>query len=496
MINIVVVDDEQYICNIIAEALDEFKDCKITKFNEPEHAIKFIENNSIDLVLTDLVMGNHSGEKILEMTLINHPDTVVILMTGYPTVRTAISVLRKGGYDYLLKPFKLEDLKATIRRGLEHQRIKRENVELRAQIELMKVNDALARGIKLQPLINLIVDSAVRVVPAQSASILLRDKKSGGFDLQHQSQIEVDKEISAFLRGSYLENGINPKDKQPYLVNDEIQPNGRLLKRSMIAFPLISRGEIIGILNLVCIDHFSHLSTGQLRLISLLAASAAAAVESNFQERNLKKSYMLTIKALANAIEARDVCTAGHTDRVFRIAITIARRMGWGASQMAKLKSGCILHDIGKIGVPDAILNKPGQLDEEEMKVMKMHPELGVKILSGIPFMEPALPYIIAHHEKYDGTGYPYGLRGENIPIEGRLLSVVDTFDAIMSDRPYRPGGGVEKALNELIRFKGTQFDPDIVDVFISAYNAGSISRAIVYGNGKNGQKRMVLNPV
>jgi putative nucleotidyltransferase with HDIG domain len=494
MTNIIIIDDEQYICNIIREALEDFSDSEVKKFTDPEAASKYIENNSVDLVLTDLVMGGFSGEKIIETTIRNHPDAVVILMTGYPTVKTAISVLRKGGYDYLIKPFKLEDLKATIRRGLEHQRIKRENVELRSQIELMKVNDALARGIKLQPLMSLIVDSAIRVLPAAGASILLRDRKTGGYDLQHQSLREPDPAAAAFLQGSYIDSGVEIAENRPYLINETFAFNEQTFKRSLIATPLVSKGEIIGILNLIYVDPFNHISPGQMRLISLLAQSAASAVESNYQDRNLKKSYLMTMKALANAIEARDRYTAGHTDRVFRIAVTLARYLGWSPTQMANLKTGCILHDIGKIGVPDAILNKPGRLSDAEMEIMKKHPELGVKILANIPFMESALPYIIAHHERFDGTGYPYRLKGKEIPIEGRLLAIADTYDAIMSDRPYRAAGDAEKALEEIAQNKGIQFDPELVDVFIKAFRAGSVTRATDYG--KNKQKAMVLSPV
>ncbi len=494
MTSIVVVDDEQYICNIIKETLGEFTDCQVTVFTEPEVASKYIAGNSVDLVLTDLVMGNYSGENILEMTLKNHPDSVVVLMTGYPTVRTAISVLRRGGYDYLVKPFKLDNLKATIRRGLEHQRLRRENVELRSQIELMEVNDALARGIRLQPLMSMILDSAIRVLPARGASVLLRDRRSGEFALQHQAGPTLDSRATSFLRGSYLESGVDFKDKQPHLVNEEYSFDEGQFKRSLIAVPLVSRGEIVGALNLIYMDRFSYISPGQIRLTTLLALSAASAVESNHQDRNLKRSYVMTIKALANAIEARDNYTAGHTDRVFRMAITLARRLNWSPTKMAHLKTGCILHDIGKIGVPDCILNKPERLNDAEMETMRKHPELGVKILTGIPFMEPALPYIISHHEKYDGSGYPFGLKGDDIPIEGRLLAVVDTFDAILSDRPYRSGGNARAALEELTKYKGIQFDPRIVDLFVEVFNSGSITRVMNYG--KKARKEMTLSSV
>ena len=131
---------------------------------------------------------------------------------------------------------------------------------------------------------------------------------------------------------------------------------------------------------------------------------------------------------------------------------------------------GGILHDVGKISVPDHVLNKPGPLTTEEFAIMKKHPETGKKMLEGIEFLRPALPYVLYHHEQFDGSGYPYGLKAEEIPFEGRLLAVADTFDAIISDRPYRKGASFEKAIDELEKFSGRQFDPQVVGAFMSVW--------------------------
>lgn len=480
--NIVVVDDEKYVCNVIKEALHEFGNFRVHKFTDPAKAIRFISENAIDLVLTDLVMGEHSGVQVLETGLQNHPDAVVILMTGYPTVKTAISVLKKGGYDYLVKPFKLDDLKSTIQRGLEHQRVKRENVELRSQLELMKISDAYKKGEKLYPLLSQIVDAMVREISAEAASLILLDRKSRKYRLRHLSGSNLDGSTEQFLRGDGPQGALSLDKDKAHVFNEEIKLEGKTYKRSYVVDPLISRGENIGYLNLARVDRFDYISAGQRNLISLLASTAASAVESNYMDKNLRKSYLLTIKALANAVEARDIYTAGHTGRVYRIAKATARKLGWHNDRMMELRNGCILHDIGKIGVPDAILNKPGRLTDDERKMMQKHPELGARILQGIPFLEPAIPYVLSHHEKYDGTGYPRGLAGENIPIEGRLLAVVDTFDAIMSDRPYRPSANAQRAIDELIIFKGEQFDPVFVDAFVEAYHEGRINCQGIYG--------------
>ncbi len=492
--HIVVIDDEKYICNIIAEALSEFDDYRLQKFSNPVDAMDYISANSVDLVLTDLVMGDYSGVQILEHVLKFHSDAVVILMTGYPTVKTAISVLKKGGYDYLIKPFKLEDLKSTIKRGLDNQQIKRENVELRSQLELMTVADEISRGVKMPQLLNLIVNTAVRVLPGSSATILLKAKKSGHFRLKCMAGSSKNKYIDKFLRGEDNKRQKESDFKQLWSLDEEIKEDGIELKRSYISYPLISRDEIIGMMNLVYSNPFSYISPGQKRMISLLVSYAANAVESNFLDKNLRNSYFQTIKTLANAVEARDRYTAGHTDRVYRLARIIAGEMGWSTSKLAELRTGCILHDIGKIGVPDSVLNKPDRLTDFERNIMMKHPELGVKILHGIPFLKPAMPYIIAHHEMYDGSGYPRGLKGEDIPIEGRLLAVVDTYDAITSDRPYRDRRDPQVALDELKKFRGTQFDPEIVDIFLKAFDDGLIKQEVI-SSGQSSLKMKMLMP-
>jgi HD-GYP domain-containing protein (c-di-GMP phosphodiesterase class II) len=196
----------------------------------------------------------------------------------------------------------------------------------------------------------------------------------------------------------------------------------------------------------------------------------------------VQSSYLQAIRGLANAIEARDKCTAGHTDRVSKLAGLVARHLGWNESQIHDLVMGCSLHDIGKIGVPDSILNKADKLTEEERRLMNSHPKMGLKIIQGIDLFKPAIPYITAHHERYDGTGYPRGLKGEEIPIEGRLLAVVDAFDAIMANRPYRKGAGLKAAASELVTYKGIQFDPKIVDTFLEMLTEEQIDFRQMYG--------------
>jgi response regulator RpfG family c-di-GMP phosphodiesterase len=182
----------------------------------------------------------------------------------------------------------------------------------------------------------------------------------------------------------------------------------------------------------------------------------------------LQTSYETTLEALAAALDTRDTETQGHSVRVSEYTVVIARRMGVEEPELTEIRRGALLHDVGKIGIPDAVLRKPGKLTAEEWREMKLHPEIGGRILSGIKFLEKSLPVVMAHQERFDGSGYPRGLKGEEIPLGARIFAVVDTLDAMTSDRPYRKALGYEEARDEIVRNSGIQFDPKVVEVFLS----------------------------
>jgi response regulator RpfG family c-di-GMP phosphodiesterase len=193
---------------------------------------------------------------------------------------------------------------------------------------------------------------------------------------------------------------------------------------------------------------------------------AERTVELDKALEEIENSYRSTLKALVQALETRDFETHGHSERVVTFSLRLGYELGLEKGAMRDLELGALLHDIGKIGVPDAVLRKPAKLNEEEWEKMKLHPLHGQKILRNIPFLEGAARIVAQHHEKWDGTGYPYSMRGEDIDVGARIFAVVDAFDAMVSDRVYRKGRPYEDALEELERCAGTQFDPLIVEAF------------------------------
>jgi len=183
--------------------------------------------------------------------------------------------------------------------------------------------------------------------------------------------------------------------------------------------------------------------------------------------RVMKKAHLDSVKVLAEAIDAKDPYTRGHSDRVRRMSLRIANRLGFSEEKLESLEYGALLHDIGKIGIRDEILQKPGILNQGEYQSIQEHPLIGVKIVEGIDFFKDKIPMIRHHHERFDGKGYPDGLAGEAIPLEARVITVPDAFDAMNSVRPHSPSKPLQDVLTELERGKRTQFDPKILDIFL-----------------------------
>jgi cyclic di-GMP phosphodiesterase len=183
--------------------------------------------------------------------------------------------------------------------------------------------------------------------------------------------------------------------------------------------------------------------------------------------RDLHDAYRATLEALGSALDSRDVGTESHSRRVHGYALATARAYGIPEADIPDLEHGVLLHDIGKIGIPDGILLKPGPLTPEEWKTMRRHPEIGKRLIENVPFLRGAIPIIYSHHEKWDGSGYPHALKGEEIPVGARIFSVVDAFDAMTFDRPYSKAVPFETAYTEIKRCSGTHFDPTVVEAFL-----------------------------
>jgi len=345
-----------------------------------------------------------------------------------------------------------------------------------------EANQIIASEQDITKLLAKVMEQFVNLVSATNGVIMLMDSKERTLKSVHEySKDPADVPVKA--SSTIIKKSFN--NAEAMLIFDaasdqRINPSQSIITEnitSVMCVPLIHHEEKLGIVYIDTRGSRNAFNEQDLELLTALAGPSAIAIRNAQYVDQLEQEFQTTLKLLANAIEMRDHYTLGHTWRVTKYAMAIATELGWSEDKIKEVQMGGVLHDIGKIAVEDAILRKPARLDDDEYAKMKVHPERGASLMKDSAKLEPLIPYCLYHHENYDGSGYPYGLRGEDIPIEGRVVAVGDTFDAMTSNRPYRDGLDPEIAIEEIEKNKGTQFDPEAADAFIRAYRKGNIQK-------------------
>jgi HD-GYP domain-containing protein (c-di-GMP phosphodiesterase class II) len=343
------------------------------------------------------------------------------------------------------------------------------------ELELMHRISRQATGvISLDKSLKLIIDEACRAFKAEMGSVLLLDKKRK--ELTIWAQQGLDEEIARDTRLKIGEriSGWVAEHKEPVLVLD-VESDIRFAKRqnekyytkSLICTPVLVSGELLGVININNKGTKESFTEHDLDLLVAIAEQAGIIIHNANNYKELQGLYMNTISALTEAIDARDHYTKSHSEHVTEYALGIAEEMKLDKHTIDTIQDAGKLHDVGKIGIHDYILMKPGKLTLEEWEEVKMHSLKGEKILEPLTFLNGTISIIRSHHERYDGKGYPDELKGEEIPIGARILAVADSFDAMTTERPYRKVLTAQEAKEELIRSKGKQFDPQVVDAFL-----------------------------
>ncbi len=472
---ILVVDDEQVIREILADFLS-MEGFWVRTAEDGRAALVELSRNQYDLVLSDLKMPNMGGLELLRAISEHTPNVITIIMTGFGTVETAIDAMKKGAYDYILKPFKVEEVVHTIRRGLERQRLTAENIRLKEALSLYKVSEAIASSLSLDGVMSTVTDAALHEIDADAVAILLDDGEGGFFerarDVNELLRTEGDVgELDPVVLAAYF------SDEQPLRVHGNeglkffsTKPTGLTLS-SLLVITLRIRNRIVGYLGAMSFTRGKKFDEGQRKLLSIVANRAAASIENAKLYEDLKSTFHQTIKGLASAIDKMDRYTAGHSERVAAYAQILAIKLGLSPPDVEIVRQSALMHDVGKIGCV-MNLNKPGKLTHEEYNIFQRHPVFGRDILEPISFLHPLIPGVYMHHERWDGNGYPLGLKSQDIPLFARIISVADTYDAMTSDRAYRKALPHSVAMHEIKDCSGTQFDPDVAGDFLEAIAA------------------------
>lgn len=465
---ILVVDDEKFIRDIIADFLS-MEGYIVRTAEDGVVAADELRRARFDLVISDLKMPRMGGLELLREVSDTHPDTMTIIMTGFGTVETAIDAMKRGAYDYVLKPFKVEEVIHIVQRGLEKQRLAAENLRLREALSLYKVSEAIAASLSLDEVIATLSESAIGEVHADAAATWLDDGAGGYFERRVDRALRVPEGqrlgrfdpalvVSRLACGEpVVEHGTRAAE---LLAEQPDKPVS-----SVAVVPLRTRERLLGWIGVTSFTEGKRFLEGQRKLLSIVASRAAAAIDNARLYEDLQATFQQTIESLARTIDKMDRYTAGHSERVARYSAALAKWLGLSDAMVEIVRQAALMHDIGKIGCV-MNLNKPGKLTQDEYEIFKRHPAYGREILDPIKFLEPVIPGVHLHHERWDGRGYPLGLAKEEIPLIARIISVADTYDAMTSDRAYRRALPHEVSVNEIVRCSGSQFDPSIAGEF------------------------------
>lgn len=345
---------------------------------------------------------------------------------------------------------------------------------------LYEVGKFITSTIHLDEVLQLITKKAATIMNASACSLRLLDKSghelllrsSHGFRNSKFQKIKRSLRVGESIAGRVVKNGNH------YVINDLRKERkykyphyaAQIGLRSLVTVPLVQKDKIIGVLSIYN-TKVGRYTPEDAKLLAMFASQAAIAIENARLFEQAQTGYLNTIKTLSNIIDAKDSQTFGHSERVMEHCMGVAQALGLSDNQKEVLKYAGLLHDIGKIGIDVGILRKPSRLTKEEWKIMAMHPVVGSGIVEQIGFMDDIAPIILHHHERYDGKGYPSRLKKEKIPLGARILSVVDAYEAMFSNRPYRKALSAKKIKQELLDGAGTQFDPNIVKIFLKLLN-------------------------
>ena len=519
---ILFVDDEETILNVVSEFFQR-QGYQTFTAKSGEEALHILNKESVDCCFTDINMPEMNGLDLAEKIRMTDNTLPVIVMTGFPSMENAIQTIKNGVVDFLIKPVNLKQMEFSVRRVIGQRKLLAENVILKQEIEgkerLQELNQELVLKVEELHVLNNImssfsaissttdvfrraVDIGIEIVPADITTFYVINESvrqpievALAKNRSRQPGSEASKSADTFATTSddAHNNDTTPypnhllmevaADGLPLLISEN--NNGNRLPKSILSamvVPLKIRGKVFGVLLASVNAGVKRFTEKDLYYLSFMTQSAANAIENLALYENIYQNLFATLYAFVNALEARDLYTRQHSSRVTGIAIILGKKLGCTSEQLEILNFAGHLHDIGKIGIRDEILLKPGKLTTEEFKKIKEHPVIGANILEQMGLWESERVIIRCHHERFDGTGYPDGLKQMEIPFLARILSVADVYDAIASDRAYRKKMEESLILKVINEGSGSQFDPDIVLAFLKSYEEGLIQEYMKTG--------------
>jgi len=348
--------------------------------------------------------------------------------------------------------------------------------KLNIRERLIRALELVNTTLDLNPVLEMLMTLANQLIDTEASSILLMDEEKGQLYFAAATGIKKDEIKKIYLAKGEGIAGWVAEHGEPLHITD-VSKDERFSKKvdqtlgfnthSVLAVPLKIEDKLIGVAEVVNKKEGREFTFEDIELLQTLSTTGALAIQKARLYQDLSDLFISAVRAIADAIEAKDPYTRGHCERMRRYSLIIAEELNLSKNEKKNVELSALLHDVGKIGIPERILLKDGKLTAEEFEEIKKHPVIGAEILGEIKQLKEVIPGVKFHHERYDGKGYPEGLGGENIPLIARIMVVTDAYDAMTSDRPYRKALKKEIAQKELFRLRGQQFDPQCVDAFL-----------------------------
>ncbi|HUJ69566.1 MAG TPA: HD domain-containing phosphohydrolase [Syntrophorhabdales bacterium] len=479
---ILLVDDNPEIIQLLSDFLTPYN-CEVFKASMGKEAIELLDGESVEIAILDIKLPDMDGIALLEEIRLRDPTIGVVMITGYNDPDMIIEAMKKGASDFLMKPFSIDKLTLSIMRVRKQRDLVVErnsilsDLEDKTKIELLnrQLQTKVAQVTKMYHIsnnfnsLNIFEDIYEKTVLLVNE--VLNAEVSGYYVVDHENQQLMLYKTKTRGRANGVERSIA---LTPDLSKAMKQGNRHFELNNKAYAPLVIKGECVGAIMMGKKGNGNrsrNFTEDDTYFLKFIADKASMQIENRMLYESLFEGVLHTLTSLIVAINRRDFYTEDHCKRVAEMCLALADRVGATEYQKDEVRVVAPVHDVGKIGIPDSILLKPSKLTGGEYDLMKNHSIFGEEIINRFDILSNEAKITRHHHESFDGSGYPDGLAGEEIPFCSRLIAICDTYDAMVNDRPYRKGLPKEETLAEIGRCKGSQLDPHMTEAFLEMMN-------------------------
>ncbi|MFN4226578.1 MAG: HD domain-containing phosphohydrolase [Candidatus Ratteibacteria bacterium] len=454
---ILIVEDNKEMIELLLEILTSNK-FSVDYVSSGIFAIEQIKKGNYNLVILDLQLPDIEGFKVLEEIKKLNENISVIILTGFGTADNIVKAIKMGADDFIEKPFDIKDFLEKVHKYIKLKSLEKELTKFKMIESILQLNRTIITLSDLETILAIIINIFDDMFAPEKVGIYIFDTKNNNYVLKKYKFKNVFRKIKVIYENYEIERFF--KDKNVYVDRS----NGCTCLKIMIK----GKEKVIGFLDIE-LKREKAIKEEEIKFLESFSLQIGIGIENAILFEMVQNSYINAISSLVKSLEAKDKYTKGHSEEVAYYSVLIGEKLKLREEEIEILKNSSYLHDLGKLGIRDNILLKPGKLTKEEFEIIKQHPLITLKILEPLNLRKEEKEACLYHHERIDGSGYPYGLKDEKIPLYAKIIAIADAYSAMTSERPYRKKMSKKEAIEELIKYAGIWFDKYLVEFFISS---------------------------